>query len=70
MYHLHRLIKEQHDERQDATDTRILAVYGLGGSGKSQLVLNYVREYREDYLTSFWVEISPISLSWVLERKT
>jgi hypothetical protein len=48
--------RELHDWRQDAIDTRILAVHGLGGSGKSQLVLNYVQEYREDYLTIFWVE--------------
>ena len=48
--HLHRQIKEQlHDKRRDATDTRILVVHGLGGSGKSQLVLNYVQEYRDDY---------------------
>jgi hypothetical protein len=44
--HLHRQIKEQlHGKRQDATDTRILVVHGLGGSGKSQLVLNYAQEY-------------------------
>jgi len=55
--HLHRQIKEQlHDGIQDAIDTRILAVQGLGGSGKSQLVLDYVRKYREDYSTIFWVE--------------
>ena len=55
--HLHRQIEEQlHDGRQDASDTRILVVQGLGGSGKSQLVLNYVREYRGDYLTIFWIE--------------
>jgi hypothetical protein len=34
----------------------ILVVQGLGGSGKSQLVLNYVREYREDYAAVFWVK--------------
>jgi len=55
--YLHRQIKEQlHDGRQDTTDTRILVVHGLGGSGKSQLVINYVREYREDYSTIFWIE--------------
>jgi hypothetical protein len=55
--HLHRQIKEQlHDGIQDAIDTRILAVQGLGGSGKLQLVLDYVRKYREDYSTIFWVE--------------
>jgi hypothetical protein len=48
--------RELHDWRQDAIDTRILAVHGLGGSGKSQLVLNYVQGHREDYLTIFWVE--------------
>jgi hypothetical protein len=54
--HLHRQIKEQlHDKRRDTTNTRILVVHGLGGSGKSQLVLNYVQEYRDDYLTIFWV---------------
>jgi hypothetical protein len=54
---LRRQIKEQlHDARYDATDTRILPVQGLGGSGQSQLVLNSVREYREDYSTIFWVE--------------
>ena len=50
--HLHRQL---HDKKRDATDTRILVVHGLGGSGKSQLVLNYVQEYRDDYLTIFWV---------------
>ena len=55
--HLHQLIKEQlHNGIKEATDTRILVVHGLGGSGKSQLVLNYVREYREDYSAIFWVE--------------
>ena len=55
--HLHRQIEELlHDGRQDASDTRILVVQGLGGSGKSQLVLNYVREHRGDYSTIFWIE--------------
>ena len=55
--HLHRQIKEQlHDTRQDAIDTRILAVQGLGGSGNSQLVLDYAQKYLENYSTIFWVE--------------
>lgn len=29
---------------------------GLGGSGKSQLVLNYIQEYRQDYRAIFWIE--------------
>ena len=31
-------------------------MWGLGGAGKSQLVLNYVREYRRDYTAVFWIE--------------
>ena len=55
--HLHRQIKEQlHNARQDAIGTRILMIQGLGGSGKSQLVLDYVEKYREDYSTIFWIE--------------
>jgi hypothetical protein len=29
---------------------------GLGGAGKSQLVLNYIQEYRRDYSAVFWIE--------------
>ncbi len=35
---------------------RILVVCGLGGAGKSQLVLNYIHEYRRDYTAVFWIE--------------
>jgi hypothetical protein len=31
-------------------------VYGLGGAGKSQLVLNYIRTYRNDYAGVFWIQ--------------
>jgi hypothetical protein len=31
-------------------------VWGLGGSGKSQLILNYIRKYRQDYTAAFWIE--------------
>ena len=31
-------------------------VCGLGGAGKSQLVLNYIHEYRWDYTAGFWIE--------------
>lgn len=37
-------------------DVRILVVWGLGGAGKSQLVLIYIREYRRDYTAVFWIE--------------
>ena len=30
--------------------------WGLGGAGKSQLVLSYIREYRQDYPAVFWIE--------------
>ncbi len=51
-------IKEQLHDRDDeeGNGPRILVVYGLGGSGKSQLVLNYVRECRRDYIWVFWIE--------------
>ncbi len=38
---------------------RILVVWGLGGAGKSQLVLNYVQEYRglqSGILDRGWIE--------------
>ncbi|KAK3176975.1 hypothetical protein OEA41_008301 [Lepraria neglecta] len=55
---LHLKIKEQlHDLQDDGVeDMRILVVWGLGGAGKSQLVLNYIREYRKDYSAVFWIE--------------
>ncbi|KAK3176512.1 hypothetical protein OEA41_007835 [Lepraria neglecta] len=55
---LHQKIKEQlHDLQDDGVeDVRILVVWGLGGAGKSQLVLNYIREYRRDYAAVFWIE--------------
>ncbi|KAL8719781.1 MAG: hypothetical protein Q9181_008020 [Wetmoreana brouardii] len=55
---LHQKIKEAlHDPDNDQEDNaRILAVYGLGGMGKSQLVLNYIQEYRRDYQAIFWIE--------------
>ncbi|KAI4113691.1 MAG: hypothetical protein LQ338_008128 [Usnochroma carphineum] len=55
---LHQKIKEQlHDlDNKQEKNTRILVVCGLGGSGKSQLVLNYIQEYRRDYLAVFWIE--------------
>ena len=37
-------------------DTRTLVIYGLGGSGKSQLALNFVHTCREDYASIFWIE--------------
>ena len=55
---LHQKIREQlHNSTDDGVeDMRILVVWGLGGAGKSQLVLNYIREYRQDYSAVFWIE--------------
>jgi tetratricopeptide (TPR) repeat protein len=44
------------DDRAQNQNTRILVVWGLGGSGKSQLVLNYIRECRQVYSAIFWIE--------------
>jgi hypothetical protein len=35
---------------------RIVVVNGLGGSGKSQVVLNYVQEFRSEYSGVFWID--------------
>ncbi|OAP55685.1 hypothetical protein AYL99_09837 [Fonsecaea erecta] len=36
--------------------SRILAIWGLGGMGKTQLVLDYLQRYRSDYNATFWIE--------------
>jgi hypothetical protein len=53
-------IKRQlHDSITVREDTaRILVVYGLGGAGKSQLVLGYVRAFRQDYSPVFVIDAS------------
>ena len=55
---MHEKIKEQlHDLKDnEVEDVRILVLWGLRGAGKSQLVLNYIREYRRDYTAVFWIE--------------
>lgn len=40
----------------ESVDNKLLVVHGIGGAGKSQLVLNYVQEYRQDYAAIFWIE--------------
>jgi hypothetical protein len=35
---------------------RILAVWGLGGAGKTQLVRDYLRRHRTEYKATFWIE--------------
>jgi tetratricopeptide (TPR) repeat protein len=36
--------------------TRTLVVWGLGGAGKTQLVLDYVQRHRTEYKATFWIE--------------
>ena len=52
---LHQKIKEQlHDLTDNGVeDVRILVVKGLGRVDKSQLMLNYIHEYRRDYTAIF-----------------
>jgi tetratricopeptide (TPR) repeat protein len=55
---LHAKIRKQlHDTLSDTDqEAKVLIVWGLGGAGKSQLVLNYIQEYRHDYSAVFWME--------------
>jgi tetratricopeptide (TPR) repeat protein len=55
---LHQQLKGQlHDKiTETKSGTTILVVRGLGGAGKSQLVLNYLQEYHNDYSATFWIE--------------
>jgi tetratricopeptide (TPR) repeat protein len=55
---LQQKIKEQLDAVPgDAEqDTRILVIYGLGGTGKSQLALNFGCTCRQVYAAVFWIE--------------
>ena len=40
----------------DCDDSQTVVVWGLGGSGKSQLILNYIKKHRQDYGAVIWVE--------------
>jgi tetratricopeptide (TPR) repeat protein len=56
---LHHRIRQQLDpgSNQDGRDgTSMLAVWGLGGAGKTQLVLDYLHRHRPDYKATFWIE--------------
>jgi len=51
--------RQLHDSIAVRKDTaKILVVYGLGGAGKSQLVLEYVRAFRQDYSSVFVIDAS------------
>ena len=50
-------IREQLDRASSHDQgTRTLAVWGLGGAGKTQLVLDYLCRHRAEYKTTFWIE--------------
>ncbi|KAM0707478.1 hypothetical protein Q7P35_004123 [Cladosporium inversicolor] len=55
---LHTQVKERlHDtlERRGSS-CKILVVCGLGGAGKSQLMLNYIEVFKDDYTAVFWID--------------
>jgi cellobiose-specific phosphotransferase system component IIB len=57
---LHTQIKERlHDTLQGrGRSCKILVVCGLGGAGKSQLMLNYIENFKDDYTATFWIDAS------------
>jgi hypothetical protein len=57
---LHTQIKERlHDTLQErGRSCKILVVCGLGGAGKSQLMLNYIEDFKDDYTATFWIDAS------------
>jgi Cdc6-like AAA superfamily ATPase len=44
-----------HQEFQYNGSRRTAVVHGLGGMGKTQLVLTYVQRHRDEYSVVFWV---------------
>ena len=44
------------DSESDPGEPILVVVYGLGGAGKSQLVLDYIKKHRTDYAATFWLE--------------
>jgi tetratricopeptide (TPR) repeat protein len=52
---LHDEIHTQLNSHDADASTRTLAVWGLGGAGKTQLVLDYVRRHRAEYKATFWI---------------
>lgn len=56
-------MKERLYENIEQGATNTLVVCGLGGAGKTQLVLNYITTYRKHYTTILWLDsVSPESL--------
>lgn len=55
---LHAQVKERlHDTLEErGYSCKILVVCGLGGAGKSQLMLNYIEVFKDDYTAVFWID--------------
>lgn len=53
------LLSEMHryllPQQEATTNTKSVALCGLGGSGKTQLALEYVYRHREDYEACLWI---------------
>ncbi|KAK5045297.1 hypothetical protein LTR84_009403 [Exophiala bonariae] len=50
-----RLARDRADTSQNHK-YKILAVWGLGGTGKTQLVLSYLQHHQTDYEATFWID--------------
>jgi tetratricopeptide (TPR) repeat protein len=57
---LHDAIKIQlHDALQEPDKrSRVVVIHGLGGTGKTQVALNYVQEFQNDYSGTIWIDAS------------
>ena len=55
---LHAQVKERlHDTLEErGYSCKILVVCGLGGAGKSQLLLDYIEVFKDDYTAVFWID--------------
>lgn len=41
-----------------------VAVIGLGGTGKTQLVLRYIEEHEREYDTVLWIDVRSEKTAW------
>ncbi|PVH90208.1 hypothetical protein DM02DRAFT_636994, partial [Periconia macrospinosa] len=55
---LHNQIHTQLHSHAAEASTTTLVVWGLGGAGKTQLVLDYVQRHRTEYKATFWIEVA------------
>lgn len=53
---LHDQIRTQLCDNSVGNSAKVLVVWGLGGAGKTQLVLDYMRQHRTEYRATFWIE--------------